>query len=220
MHHRGIVNYASAEEAAGDAEALSEAIEGNLPVDRGGLASEGAAPDETEAVAQALAAMAAQGDPEEKVAAIREALDRLSSGQVTKFSKFAVDSGSPGDNNVVAGHKPGHRAAGESDASSTDHDEELSNAMPNTVHREDVFHSRPGVQANRGKGAIGAEGAHPGAEGNPGQHRDHNRELSNAVPTTVERPNVHGAPGRQSDSGKGTIGVEKGASLSAILARL
>jgi len=220
MYHQGLVNYASVEDAAGDAEALGEAIEHNLPVDRGGLAHEGADPEETAIVAQALAEMAEHEHPEAKVAAIRTALGSLSEGRLTRHSKFAAESRAPGDNNVTPGHKPGHVAAGESDASGTDHDEELVNAVPNTAHRENVFHSKPGHQANAGRGQIGHEGHHPDAEGNPGQHRDHQRELSNAVPNTVARKNVHGAPGRQSDGGKGTIGTEKGASLSAILARL
>lgn len=219
----GIVNYANEEAASEDAAMLGQGVQEQLPIDQGGLATEGAAPQETVVIAKALEEMAEQAGSEAGVAKakaeiVQNAVSALSgAGAGEETAKFAAEAGALGDNLVVAGYKPGYVAAGESNAKATDHDQELSNAIDNTSHREDVFHSMPGYQADEGKGYIGSEAPHPGAEGNPGQVEDLDQELSNAVSNTKDRPNYHGAPGSQSDEDKGHIGTEK---LSSVLARL
>ena len=223
LAQKGIVNYANEEAAIADAGMLGQGAQEQLPVDQGGLATEGAAPQETAVVAKALEEMAQQAGSEAEVAKakaeiVQNAVGALSgAGAGEPTAKFAAEAGAPGDNNVVAGHKPGSVAAGESNVKATDHDEELSNAVNNTAHREDVFSSMPGRQADGGKGYLGSEAPHPGAEGNPGKASDLNKELSNAVSNTKDRANYHGAPGDQADEDKGHLGVEK---LSSVLARL
>ena len=219
----GLVRYAMEEEANADAAQLGQGME-QMPVDQGGLAAEGAAPEETQVIAQALGEMAAEAGEQAQVASakadiVQEAVTKVASFRKTEFSKFAMEAKAPGDNNVIAGHKPGSIAAGESNAKKTDKDTELTNAVDNTVHREDVFHSMPGVQSDKNKGHIGSEAPHPGKTGTGAAVGDL-KELVNAMPNTRERANAHGGPGEQADEMKGEIGVEKGASLSSVLSKL
>jgi len=220
----GVIQYPNEKIAMEDAQNLGQSLEQQTPVDQGGLATEGAAPEETQAVATALMDMAEQAGEEAQVAGakaqiVQEAVSKVASYRPSKFSKFSAEAGAPGDNNIVAGHKPGKIAPGESSARKEDLNKELANAMPVTAERPAYWNSKPGQQIDEGKGEIGQERDHEGRNAQGGMVPD-SRELSNAVPNTKERPNYHGGPGDQKDEDKGHVGTEKGASLSDVLARL
>jgi len=226
LRQNGIINYASEDMAQGDAAALAHGVEAGgqpegeeaAPVDQGALATEGAHPAVTHIVAKALSDMAQQAGEEAQVAHAKAQIIQGAVDQISGTGELKTAS-APGNNNVVAGAKPGHVAKGESNAKSGDHDEELKNAMPNTAHRPDVFNPMPGKTKVKG-GAVGKEGAHPGAEGKPGLHKDLNKELKNAMPNTAKRPSVYGKPGHQANKNSGEVGNEKAASLSEYLSSL
>ena len=219
LANKGHLNYASEKHAMYDASELGGAIDGCLSIDRGGLATEGAAPGETDIIAHSLNKLASTQNPAVRQGILSEAVNGLAHMEPVKFSKFAQEAPEPGDNNTVAGHKPGSVAAGESNVKKEDLNKELSNATPNTVDRKDYFSSMPGNQSDGGKGTIGNEGSHPDAEGKSSPVKDQT-ELSNAIPNTRERSNYHGGPGGQKDEDQGHIGTEKSAQLSNYLAKL
>jgi hypothetical protein len=212
MVDREVLAYENEKVAEADAEALGHALE--QLGGEGVLATDGATAEVTDVIAIALSKMSETDDEQEKVAHIEEAVE-----EITKIAS------SPGNNNVVAGAHPGKVAKGESSAKSTDHKKELTNAVANTRDRPNVFSPTPGKSGVKG-GTIGAEKAHPGAEGKSTPVKDHDKELSNAVPNTAHRRNYFGAPGKTGIKG-GVIGTEKDApkhekqaSLSDFLARL
>lgn len=205
------ISYENEKVAEADAAALGHGLE-QFGADMGALATEGADINAAHVIASGLCKMAEYEDEDSKVAIIEETLDALQEQGVLKLAA------APGDNNVPAGHNPGRVAKGESSAKKTDHDEELSNAIPNTHKRKDVFHAHPGKTSVRG-GVIGSEKNHPDAEGRGSVSKNLDKELSNAVPNTHKRPNVHGAPGHTKTKG-GVVGSEKQASLSSYLASL
>lgn len=223
MVENDLVRYASEEQAEGDAEQLGGAVEEQLPVDQGAIAQEGAAPQATHIVAQALSEMAQHAAEDAQVAGAKAEVVQNAISAIAKTGSLKYAS-SPGDNNVVAGHRPGRVAGGESSAQSSDHDEELSNAVDNTAKRQSYFNPNPGKTGLKG-GVIGKESAHPGANAQGPVSPDHDQELSNAVPNTAHRPSYHGAPGKTDLKG-GKIGNErpnngeKNASLSNYLASL
>lgn len=211
MLENEVLAYDNEKVAEADAEAIAHGL-ASLDGNEGVLATDGADLGVTDTIAIALSKMSETDDSNEKIACIDEMLEKLSES-------------APGDNNVVAGAKPGKVAKGESSAKKTDHDEELSNAVDNTAHRPNVFNAHPGKTGVKG-GTIGSEKSHPGANGQGPVAKDHDKELSNAVPNTAHRPNVHGKPGHTATKG-GTVGKEsaqpkheKKAELSDFLARL
>ena len=207
----GRLGYESEKVAEADAAALGHGLE-LLGTDMGSLATEGADINAAHVIASGLCKMAEYDDEESKVAIIEETLGALQDQGLLKTSS------SSGDNNVVSGHNPGRVARGERSARHSDHDEELSNAVHNTAHRNSVFHPSPGKTSVRG-GTIGAEKGAPGANSQGPVSKNLDKELSNAVPNTHRRPNVHGKPGHTATKG-GVIGAEKQASLSSFLASL
>lgn len=214
MIDRGVLAYENEKVAEADAEALGHAFE-QLGGDEGTLATDGATPEVTDTIAIALSKMSSTDDEQEKIAHIEEAIEG-----VTKLAGLE-----PGNNNTVAGLKPGSVAKGETDAKKTDKNEELSNSVDNTAKRPNVFSPSPGKTGVKG-GTIGSEKGAVGANGQGPVAKDLGKELSNAVPATVKRPNYYGKPGKTGTKG-GTIGSEreqpkheKQASLSDFLARL
>lgn len=227
MYNKGLLNYASEQAAAVDAQVLGSAIEEKVACDLGGLATEGASLRETEAIADTLLALTKTANVNEKNDIIHNCISSLPLLEKDAHSKFAEEgdkdsAGKPADNNVVAGHASGSLAAGEENAKKDDLNKELSNAVTNTADRPSYFNSLPGQQADKDKGHVGVERNHEGADAQGAVSPNLNKELSNAVPNTATRANDHGAPGKQKDADKGHVGTEKAASttLSNLLAQL
>jgi hypothetical protein len=219
----GALSYVNEKIAMEDAQQLGTGMDDNMSVDQGGLATEGASTGETQAVAAALVDMAEQAGEEAQMASakadiVKDAISKVASLHQDEFTKFAEPS--PGDNNTVAGHKPGKISAGEGSAKREDLNKELTNAVPATAERPAYWNSMPGGQKDEDKGHVGVESAGVGADGQGPVSKNLNKELVNAVSNTKERPNAHGGPGHQSDEDKGHVGTEKAASLSDILSQL
>lgn len=208
------VGYESEKTAAEDAAALGGAMEEHLPEGQGEVAAEGAPPEATKVVAQALQQMAQQAGSDAQVAhakaeIVQNAISALAEGGAMKT---AAVSG-----NTVAGHNPGRVAKGESSARSTDMKRRLANQVPDDENRKSVFSPMPGKTSLKGP-MIGKESAHPMAQGKGGQVRD-GKTLANAMDDDQHRTTGYGAPGRTSLKAP-MQGAEKKASLADYLARL
>lgn len=217
---RGVVKYATEEEANQDAGIMSEALE-QAPVGGEEMAEDEVQPEATATIAAAVVNMAQEAGQQAEAAKAKADIAADAAAELAKTGALKIAAAAPGDDNVVAGHNPGSVAAGESSAKADDHKKELASAVPNTAEREDYFGS-PGHQADEDEGHIGDEGLQPDAEGTPGIAglRDLNKELASAVPNTADREDYHGGPGEQADEGKGTIGTEKISNLYDRLSRL
>ena len=192
----GAVKYASEYDASLDVEILAEALDENIPVDQGALASEGADVHSTATIATALIEMS-EKTASDKADVVHEFLQKLAFEQ-------------------VAGGAPGRVAPGESSARNTDHKKRLVNQITDDEHRATGFKSTPG-KSSVGGGTVGKESGHSVSRN---KVKEKIRALANQMNDNAHRPNYHGKAGHQAQEDTGHLGSEKAASLTEYLSSL